>query len=108
MEPKYVTLLLLVPLFCLAFCVGILNNSVDRRLGLTGVGPLASPKRILAFSRILSVGLVMFGFGYFLWTGDPLGSAVGVGGMALGTACRALDRISQRLDEWVSQVNGVS
>lgn len=105
MEPKYVALSLLVPLVCLAFCVGVLNNSVDRRIGLTGVGPLVSPKRILVFSRILSVVWVMFGFGYFLWAGDSVGSLVAVGGIVLGIACRSLQRISQRLDEWVARVN---
>lgn len=105
MGPKYITLLLLLPLFCLALCVGALNSSVDRRIGLTGFGPLVSPKRMLAFSRILSVALVMFGFGYFLWTGDPSGSVVAAGGIVLGSAHRALDRINQRLDEWISQVN---
>lgn len=108
MEPKYITLLLLLPLFCLVSCVGALNTSVDRRIGLTGIGPFASPKHILACSRILSVALLMVGFGYLLWTGDPLGSAVGAAGIALGAAHRALDRINQRLDEWVSQVNANS
>ncbi|HEY0684015.1 MAG TPA: hypothetical protein VGD45_16915 [Steroidobacter sp.] len=105
MEPKYIGLLLLLPLICLVFCVDALNTSVDRRIGLTGLGPLVSPKRMLAFSRILSGALLIFGFGVFLWNGDPWGCAVAAGGIALGSAHRALVRIDQRLDEWVSQAN---